>query len=206
MSKLVTQAEFARMCGVNRSTVHKWIGAGRIQTEPSGLIDPEAAMRMRDATESPMPHHQARQAQFEQGRIGGDEGQAEKNAPRADFGGQATAATVAATIDATDDMLDLGARLKLETWKLQKAKAERENMELDKLAGSLVERAEVDYVLADFGLTLRGLLEGLPDRLSGALAAHRGDVNAIHKALDDTAHDLLTEMSELMKRKMESLA
>ena len=205
MSKLVTQAEFARMCGVNRSTVHKWIGAGRIQTEPSGLIDPEAAMRMRDATESPMAHHQARKAQFEQGRIGGDEGQAEKNAPRADFGGQATVATVAATIEATDDMLDLGARLKLETWKLQKAKAERENMELDKLAGSLVERAEVDYVLADFGLTLRGLLEGLPDRLSGALAAHRGDVNAIHKALDDTAHDLLTEMSDLMKRKMEGL-
>jgi ethanolamine utilization microcompartment shell protein EutS len=79
-------------------------------------------------------------------------------------------------------------------------------MELDKLAGSLVERAEVDYVLADFGLSLRGLLEGLPDRLSGALAAHRGDVNAIHKALDDTAHDLLTEMSELMKRKMEALS
>ena len=70
MSKLVTQAEFARMCGVNRSTVHKWIGAGRIQTEPSGLIDPEAAARMRDATESPMPHHQARKAQFSEARMG----------------------------------------------------------------------------------------------------------------------------------------
>ncbi len=110
-----------------------------------------------------------------------------------------------AATEETPDVLDLGARLKLETWKLQKAKAERENMELDKLAGLLVERAEVDYVLADFGNTLRGLLEGLPDRLAGALAAHRGDVNAIHKALDDAAHDLLTEMSELMKRKMEAL-
>ena len=66
MSKLVTQAEFARMCGVNRCTVHKWIGAGRIQTEPSGLIDPEAAMRMRESTESKLPIHQARKAQLEQ--------------------------------------------------------------------------------------------------------------------------------------------
>ncbi|MCU0810133.1 MAG: hypothetical protein MUE59_03705 [Thiobacillaceae bacterium] len=210
MSKLVTQAEFARICGVNRSTVHKWIGAGRIQTEPSGLIDPEAAMRMRDATESPMPHHQARKAQFSEARMGEGIDQAEKNAPRADFGGQATAATgyrnSQQQIDAMPAAEKLGTALKLETYKLQKAKAERENMELDKLAGSLVERAEVDYVLADFGLSLRGLLEGLPDRLAGALAAHRGDVNAIHKALDDTAHDLLTEMSELMKRKMEALS
>ena len=206
MSDLVSKSKFARMEGVTPQTVNSWIKAGRITVHESGRIDPVLASRQRKATESPMPHHQARKAQFEQGRIGGDEGQAEKNAPRADLGGQATAATVAATVEATDDMLDLGARLKLETWKLQKAKAERENMELDKLAGSLVERAEVDYVLADFGLTLRGLLEGLPDRLSGALAAHRGDVNAIHKALDDTAHDLLTEMSELMKRKMEALA
>jgi phage terminase Nu1 subunit (DNA packaging protein) len=202
---LVTQAEFARLAGVNRSTVHKWLKAGRIAAHPSGLIDPDAAMRMRDATESPLPHHQARKAQFEQGRMGAaDMDQAEKNAPRPDSGRPATVETGAAT-EETPDVLDLGARLKLETWKLQKAKAERENMELDKLAGLLVERAEVDYVLADFGNTLRGLLEGLPDRLAGALAAHRGDVNAIHKALDDAAHDLLTEMSELMKRKMEAL-
>jgi hypothetical protein len=204
MANLVTQAEFARMAGVNRSTVHKWVKAGRIAAEPSGLIDPDAAMKMREATESPLPHHQARKAQFFEARMGEGIDPPEKIAPRADSGGQATVETGAATAE-TPDVLDLGARLKLETWKLQKAKAERENMELDKLAGSLVERAEVDYVLADFGNTLRGLLEGLPDRLSGALAAHRGDVNAIHKALDDAAHDLLTEMSELMKRKMEGL-
>lgn len=100
----------------------------------------------------------------------------------------------------------LGTALKLETYKLQKAKAERENVELDKLVGTLVERAEADYVMADFALSVRGLIEGMPDRLAGALAVHRGDVNAMHKSLDDFAHDLLTEIDELMKRKMEALS
>jgi hypothetical protein len=61
----VTQAEFARLSGVNRSTVHRWIQNGRIETDAHGLIDPDTAARMREATESPLPHHQARKAQFD---------------------------------------------------------------------------------------------------------------------------------------------
>ena len=55
MKKRVTQAEFARICGVNRSTVSKWIKNQRIQADENGLIDPVAASAMREATESPMP-------------------------------------------------------------------------------------------------------------------------------------------------------
>ena len=74
----VTQAEFARLAGVNRSTVHRWIQNGRIEADAHGLIDPDAAARMRDATESPMPHHQARKAQFDEAREGIGQGGAEK--------------------------------------------------------------------------------------------------------------------------------
>jgi len=182
----VTQAEFARMAGVNRSTVHRWLQNGRIEADAHGLIDPDAAARMRDATESPLPHHQARKAQFDEQRETGN-GKRETEPPQP---------------EPMPAMEKLGAALKLETYKLQKAKAETANMELDKLAGALVERAEVDFVLADFGNTLRGLLEGLPDRISHECMRIR-DAADMHKYLADTFADTLTEMAEHMKRKME---
>lgn len=187
----VTQSEFARLMGVNRSTVTRWIQNGRLSAEASGLIDPETGRRQVTETESPLPHHRARKAQFEQAREGQGMDAAEtppvvpENAPVGD---------------------QVAAALRLETWKLQKAKAELANMEVDQKAGLLVERAEVDYVLADFGNTLRALLEGLPDRLAPAISAHRGDVNAIHVELETVAAELLRDISEHMKRRMEALA
>lgn len=192
----VTQAEFARQAGVNRSTVHRWLQNGRIEADAQGLIDPDTAARMREATESPMPHHQARKAQFDDARQGAGQGGAENARPAA------SGAQQPATPDPMPAMEKLGAALKLETYKLQKAKAETANMELDKLAGALVERAEVDFVLADFGNTLRGLLEGLPDRITHECMRIR-DAADMHKYLADTFADTLTEMAEHMKRKME---
>lgn len=194
--KRVTQAEFARLCRVNRSTVNRWLKNGRIEADAQGLIDPDAAHRMRDLTESPLPHHQARKAQFDEAREGVGQGGAEKIAQAAaqeDESGEA------------DDPANVSHRLKLATAREREARAAIAAMERDKMAGSLVERAEVDFVLADFGSTLRGLVEGLPDRLSPTLAAHRGDVGGIHKDLEDAAHDLLTEISDHMKRKMEGM-
>jgi phage terminase Nu1 subunit (DNA packaging protein) len=200
LSNRVTQAELARALGVAKSTVHKYKAAGRIRFDAQGLIDLDTARAQILATESPLPHHQARKAQFDEGRAGEGMGQATNAPPAAPSGPPAPAA------DPMPAAEKIGTALKLETYKLQKAKAETANIELDKLAGALVERAEVDFVLNDFGNTLRGLLESLPDRLAPAIAAHRGDVNSIHKALEDTAHDLLNEMADLMKRKMETLA
>ena len=221
---LVTQAEFARICGVNRSTVTRWLQNGRIQATAQGFIDPQAAQRMREATESPAAHHQARKAQFDDQR-GAFAGQAQglplgeaQNAPTGPENRPATPNAADATPTATayapargpaDTMPaaeKIGTALKLETYKLQKAKAERENMELDKMAGSLVERAEVDYALADFGNTLRALLESLPDRLASQLATLHGDVSAMHQALEEAMHDALAQMAENMKRKTKELA
>lgn len=206
MTNRITQAEFARQLRVNRSTVHRWIASGRIQADDQGLIDPDAARVMREATESPLPHHQARKAQFDEAREASGINPQEKAAQAAPVA-PATGQTErnAPASEPMPAMEKLGAALKLETWRLQKAKAELANVELDKAAGALAERAELDYVLADFGNTLRGLMEGLPDRLAPALAAHRGDVGAIHKDMEDTARDLLTEMSDHMKRKMEAI-
>ena len=208
---LVTQAEFARICGVNRSTVSRWLANGRIQADKHGLIDPVAATAMRDATESPAAWHQARKAQFDEQRAqtmsehgasgvasaatGATAGQNGPLARFSDAGGG----------EAMPQAEKLGIALKLETYKLQKAKAETANMELDKLAGALVERAEVDFVLADLANTLRAQLENLPGRLSGPLAALRSDANLIHTALDDALRDVLLDMAAAMKQKTQGL-
>jgi hypothetical protein len=197
----VTQAEFARMANVTRTTVNRWIATGRIQTEADGLIDPEAATRMREATESPLPHHQARKAQIEAAKAAQSSGETQGTTQAEKTQHSASTAPANAQGDTVPAMEKLGAALKLETYKLQKAKAERENLVLDKEAGLLVERAEVELVLADYGATLRALMEGMADRLSPTLAAHKGDVAAIHSSLDATAQDILHELSEHLKRK-----
>ena len=198
----LTQAEFARQRGVNKSTVTRWIQNGRLTPEPNGLIDPERAAQQLDATESPLPHHQARKAQFDEARQLGGMGGAEKTQPAPSERGATVAQPATEPMPAIEK---IGAALKLETYKLQKAKAERENLAIDKEVGALVERAEVDYVLADFGNTLRGLCESMPDRIAPVIAAHRGDVAAIRADLDGHFTDLLNEMSEHMKRKMEEI-
>jgi phage terminase Nu1 subunit (DNA packaging protein) len=206
--KLVTQTEFARICGVNKSTVTRWLQNGRIQLAKNGLIDPVAAAVMRAATESPQPHHQARKTQFDEQHEAAQgvapdatpatSQQTAQNGPQARFtmpqGGQDT-----------PQAEKLGIALKIETYKLQKAKAETANVELDKMAGALCERSEVDYALNDFGSALRALLEAMPDRLASQLSTLHGDVSAMHRAIEEAMHDALASMAETMTRKTQRL-
>ena len=199
---LVTRAEFARICGVNRSTVTRWIENGRIQATESGLIDPAAASRMREATESLVPMHQARKAGFELAKQAPGAAQSPSGAhhipPMPENEPGADDETEAYGLPASD----VNGRYKLAMAIEREAKAELAAMEVDKQAGLLVERAEVDYVLADLANTLRGTFESLPDRLAGQLAALRGDTNAMHKALEETLRDVLASLAEQMKRRM----
>ena len=185
MSERIRQAEFARRCNVARSTVWKWIKAGRLTLGDDGLLDADEAMLMREVTESPAPHHQARKAQI-------DEQKAEQ----------------ARSSPLTDDMPaaeQIGLKLKFATMKEREAKADVAAMERDKMAGNLVERKDVDFLLNDFGYTLRGLMESLPDRLAHDLAGYRGDVNGIHAALEGAARELMEEVSDHMRRKSKQM-
>ena len=167
----LSQAEFARQEKVAPSTVSRWIKAGRIPVEADGRIDPDKARLAREATESPLPHHQARKAQIDE----------QKQTP-----------------GVNGSVAEIGAALKLETWKLQRAKAELAALEVDKAAGLLVERADVDFVLDDYCARQRHLLEALPRRLSGPLASHLGDADAIRQTLDEAVREMMTELSEYM--------
>lgn len=195
----MTQAEYARHAGVNRSQITRWLQNGRITALPSGLIDPVAADAQRSATESPMPHHQARKAQFDEARQGHGITQGAQTQHGAVSGPAPAMSEGMPTIE------KIGAALKLETWKLQKAKAERENMELDVRAGALVERTEVDYVLADFGNTARGIHDQYPDRYTHELVSLGVPAAKASQFLTDLGRASNDELAEHMKRKTEQL-
>lgn len=181
----INRAAFARLMGVNKGTVTKWIEAGRVEVV-DGLIDVEAAKRRLAATENTSPQAQA---------------QIERHA-----------ADKAASAKAIQDgrhvpnLEKIRAATKLADYKLRQVMAEKAGLELDKAVGLLVERSEVDYVLADLGNTLRSSLESLADRLAPAIAVHRGDVAAIHAEIEGVSSDLLHEISDKMRRWKESCA
>lgn len=176
---LETQAAFSRRIGKDKSHVTRLKQAGRLVMK-GRRVDVEKSLKRIEATESPEPHHRAHADQLADGR---------KEKP--------------VSPEKNASIEQIGKALKLETYKLQKAKAEKAAMEADKLAGSLVDKEEVEFVLKDFGKTLSGLLESLPDRLSGTLASLGGDISKIHKELEDAINDLQMEMSSHMSRKRE---
>ena len=182
---LLSQAAYARHARVHPSTVNRWIQNGRISIRPDGLIDPTQADRERSASESPMPHHQARKAQID----------AEKE-EAARHGGQ-----VLDDLAEAQSAEEIGRALKMETYRLQKAKAEQANLELDRSAGLLVERSEVEYLLEDLAMTLQSKLQGMAALLAPSLSAHRGDVSAIQSEIEGFARDLLTELAAHLERK-----
>ena len=82
--------------------------------------------------------------------------------------------------------------------------AEKEEMERDKMAGALLAREDVDFVLKDFGATLRALLETLPDRLAPRVYPLT-TLDETHAVLREEAEDILREMAETMRRRREHL-
>jgi hypothetical protein len=191
----ITQAEFARLTGVNRSTVHRWIASGRIEADAQGLIDPEAAAKMRAYTESPLPHHQARKEQFD----------SEKNS------GQIDAEAGDQDIDA-DGSLSTGQISKDEAVHRRLVanmkKAEEDAYEAavknKKLCGELVEAAKIEAAFDNAIVILFSTLDSLPDRISSELAAKKGDATAIHHILSNAILDLRRDVHSQFKRRCES--
>lgn len=185
MSQRVSASEFAKIANVNKSTVSRWIKSGRIKLGGDGKIDAQEGLRQREMTESPLPHHQAAKEQIDDQKA---------SSLNIDLSGLDLSMTES-----------LGLELKLATLRDRKAKAAMGEIELDKAAGLLVERTEVDFILKDLGLVISEKLRSLPDRYASAMAAHRGDVNAIHKEFEDLIHDALTDISEDLNRKADQL-
>ncbi len=84
----------------------------------------------------------------------------------------------------------------------ESALAKMAELRLMQAEGTLVLKEDMDFVLTDFGETLRAKLEALPDRLTHAVMAARTQ-SEIHKTIAAAAHEILNEISETMQRKAE---
>lgn len=189
----ITRADFARLMNVNRSTVTRWIEAGRIKLAADGNIDPESATAMLPKTASPMPHHMARVEQI-----------AEQKAlllPEADATPSANRATGSDIAESIDRSEQAALRLKLARVAREEAEAEIAAMKRDEQAKLLVQRADAEFVMLDFARTLGALLERLADRYTPEVMSCQGNSQAIHKVLSDAGRDIRTELSHQMRRR-----
>ena len=186
MARLMTPAEIAKHFGVDRSTVTRWLQRGRITANDDGLIDADLAARTVPSTQPLKSNLLARVATHEMNKTLKKRGK---------------------TANSHDDlsMLDpetVAMRYKAAMAREREAKAELAAMEVDRQAGLLLDRQDVDFVLADLGNTLRVKLENVEDTLTERVLPLGNDAAAVRHVVRETLREVLEDISELMNRRM----
>lgn len=193
----LTQAAFARLCKVNRSSVSRAVKRGRLvltdgMVAVPALADPAASLEERAlslwlTSASADPHHQARLQQLQEAR--------EKKAAL-----QQTAEGVA------DPREDMHAPQSMESINLRIKRADavkRENearkSEIERLAmeGEYLLKEAVDYALRDHTAVLRRELENLADRLAPVVHPLE-TAEEIHAAIGRAAEEVLKTLHHSM--------
>jgi phage terminase Nu1 subunit (DNA packaging protein) len=148
--KLITAAAYAKLRGLNRSTVSRQIRSGAIPTSGGGLIDPVAADAARERNLDPK-----KVAEHEHRKSNPSTSVETDSAPPAVDGDDATGG-------APTDYWQI--RTRLEEAKL--AKAVRENLEAE---GKLYEAEIMNRLWAEAGVMVRDLVMGIPNRVVARL-------------------------------------
>jgi phage terminase Nu1 subunit (DNA packaging protein) len=186
MARLMTPAEIAKYFGVDRSTVTRWLQRGRIKANDDGLIDVDLATKTLTNTQPLKSNLLARVATHEMNKTLKKRGK---------------------TANSNDglSMLDpetVAMRYKAAMAREREAKAELAAMEVDRQAGLLLDRQDVDFVLADLGNTLRVKLENVEDTLTERVLPLGNDAAAVRHVVRETLREVLEDISELMNRRM----
>lgn len=208
MSTTATQADFARLMGVNRSTVTRtWKQAGRL-VMVGDLVDVEASRARILATADLARSDVAERHAAERGAVVGQGVETVK----VGAGDTATAATAAATArpeapppttPTTPTIDHIGnsyqaARAVKEKYAALSAKAEYE-----RLIADLLPRQDVDQALDDLVATIRSGLENLPHRAAGQLVGK--DYDAIIALLKQEVVDMMSEMHKSARQQLATL-
>ena len=186
MARLMTPAEIAKHFGVDRSTVTRWLQRGRITANDDGLIDADLAAKTVPSTQPLKSNLLARVATHEMNKTLKKRGK---------------------TANSHDDlsMLDpetVAMRYKAAMAREREAEAALAAMEVDRQAGLLLDRQDVDFVLADLGNTLRVKLENVEDTLTERVLPLGNDAAAVRHVVRETLREVLDDISELMNRRM----
>lgn len=185
---LETKADFARRMEshlgrtVNRSTVTRWADSGRIVMD-GDRVNVEASIAQLGGTQGGRQDVTDRHAQEA----------AEKSA---------TGRNTPDTPPPTDDpSMDKARRVRaVAEARIKHAEAEIREMERDRAAGKLIDKDVVDFVLNDFGATLRSTMENFAGRMAPVVFPLT-TLEETHAALNEAAERVLEEISDAMKRR-----
>lgn len=156
--KAVTQAEFARLLGMNRSSVTRLKQAGRLVLTDDGLIDVDASRALMAETADPNRDDVA-------ARHAATRGEETSPPPTAEGEGYQAA------------------RAKKERYLAAQAQ-----LDYERSAGKLVERAEVEAAISDLIITFGQALDNMPQTVAPLVIA---------KDLDTIRATLRTEIRQL---------
>lgn len=168
------QIDFAKVMGVNRSTVSRWKTDGRLVLTDEGLVDVEASKARIADTAAGRDDVAARHAQ--------------------DRGATLPAAETAST-NTGDEGGDDGAENSRAYWVMRKERALALAAERNEAvaAGALIPRADVEAAVADVMTVARLAAENLPSHVSPLLVGK--DLDGIRATLKSEIHDLLAQMA-----------
>ncbi len=188
-----SQADFARRMeghmgrAVNRSTVKRWADAGRL-VMVDGKVDVEASLALLGGTQADRQDVSDRHAQE-----AAEKGTAGRTAPDAPQ-------------PAADLSMEKARRVRaVAEARIKAAEAEIREMERDRTAGKLIDKEVVDFVLNDFGATLRSTMENFAGRMAPVVFPLT-TLEETHAALDEAAERVLEEISDAMKRRTQQQA
>ena len=196
-----TQADFARLMGVNRSTVTRtWKQAGRL-VMVGDLVDVEASRARILATADLARSDVAERHAAERGAAVG-QGVETVKVGAGDTAAAATARSESPppTTPAIDHIGNSyqAARAVKEKYAALSAKAEYE-----RLIADLLPRQDVDQALDDLVATVRSGLENLPHRAAGQLVGK--DYDAIIALLKQEVVDIMSEMHKSARQQLATL-
>jgi phage terminase Nu1 subunit (DNA packaging protein) len=204
-----TRAQFARRCGVVRSTVTRWADAGRLVLErATGNVVIDDSIKRLEQTQDIRWDVAERWRQYRDGLIDfeGNPIVGRAPCPSAAPATPAPAAAVPHTRSIGDDdataELDVDSiarRQRLSRLRETEAKAQLRELELAERSGALIARADVLRDLRTASTLIRGLLDQLPDRVAPLLAeserARALLVDELHRTGNQIA-DALTRAAE----------
>lgn len=202
----LTQADFARLMGVNRSTVTRtWKQAGRL-VMVGDLVDVEASQARIAATadlgrsDVAARHAAERGAAVGQGVETVKVGAGDTATARSEAEEKIAASPAAQAAPAIDHIGNSyqAARAVKEKYAALSAKAEYE-----RVIGQLLPRADVDQALDDLVATVRSGLENLPHRAAGQLVGK--DYDAIIALLKQEVVSMMSEMHKAARQQLGAL-
>jgi len=84
------------------------------------------------------------------------------------------------------------------------AKADMEEMERDKLAGSLIPRDDVDAAMKFIGATVRSLLDVFPDQVAPIVVA-TNDLTECHAEITEHCRNVLVQLGDAIQKQCAAL-